>query len=358
MRRSNRILYCILALLLIAGALVSCQKNPSPLETVELKPLYWPVGVPLPDANEFLVENDGTVSAHFAQTPHFHDVGVYDLAIILTDQVGNELERTVQFTLMVDDIPPVLSGVKDISAYIGKPVAYKSGVTVTDNSSCAIDLQIDSSKVDLFTLGFYPVTYTATDAAGNKTVVEVDVYVYDYEVTPALLNEKLDPVIDRIISDGMTKEEQCRAVYRYVYNNIKYVSTSNKSDWMRAAYLGLDEGQGDCFTYYALSKAFLDRLGIENMCIQRSAQASASMKETHFWNYVNIGDSENPQWYHFDTTHLRDGVYSGKLVLITEQQLQHYNHMIRNDGGLFYDYDHTGYPRSADRVINNSIILP
>ena len=360
MQNRKRALCLLLALILVMGMLASCGKDTSMLEALELRSLCWAVGAPLPDASAFVPNMPAGVSARFAQNYQFHDVGVYDLMIILSNENGAEVSRNVQFTLLVDNTPPVLEGVKDIGTYLSASISYKKNVTVRDNCDGEIDLQIDTSRVNLFAVGSYPVVYTATDLAGNRTIVEIKVNVYEYEITEEMLYARLDPIISQIITPQMTKEEQCRAVYRYVFNSVAYISTSDKTDWIRSAYFGLEDGEGDCYTYYALSKAFLDRLGIENMCIQRSASASAQLGETHYWNYVNIGSSEAPQWYHFDTTHLNDRNYTGKLDLITEEQLQRYNNFLRPSAerGAFYDYDHTGYPISASRIITNSIQIP
>ena len=357
MKHRGRSFCLLLSLFIIISAFAACSKDTSMLESVQTQPLYWPVGVPLPEASAFLVNKPYGIQARYAQNNQFNNVGIYSLEIILSDENGAELNKTVQFTLLEDTIPPVLNGVKDIGAYIGKPISYKNGITVTDNCSCPVDLQVDSSKVDLYKVGSYPITYTATDAAGNQTVAHAKVHVYDFEITTEMLNAKLDPIISRIITPNMTTEDKCLAIYYYVYDNIRYVSTSDKSDWVRAAYLGLDEGQGDCYTYFALSKAFFERLGIQNMEIQRSADANKILGETHFWNYVNVGDAQNPRWYHFDATHLRDTNFTRKLWLITEQQLMYCNRNFRDSKirDYFYQYDKTGYPSSATTTINSFI---
>ena len=173
--------------------------------------------------------------------------------------------------MLVDSTPPTISGVKEISASLGKSVSYKSGITVSDNCSADVTFSVDNSQADLSKEGSYPIIYIAVDAVGNKTEVETTLHVYKTEITQDMLYKKLDQVISQIITSDMDREEQCRAIYRYVYQHVKYVSDSDKSDWVRAAFRGIDEGQGDCYTYSALSKAFFERLGIENMCIQRTS---------------------------------------------------------------------------------------
>ena len=66
---------------------------------------------------------------------------------------------------------------------------------------------------------------------------------------------------------------------------------SDKSDWKTGAYTGLTAGRGDCFTYYAVSRALLTALGIDNLAVER-----VGGETRHFWNLVNCGDG----WYHFD----------------------------------------------------------
>lgn len=344
MKRANRIWIGLLVIILTVGSFSACSEKID-LNEIEVIDLTCAVGAPLPDPSDFVMNLPDGVTVRYAKEYRFDAVGSYTLKLVLSDEKGNELKKTVRFTLIIDDVPPTISGAKDISVSIGDGISYKSGVTVSDNLAGAT-LTVDSSNVDLTKEGRYVVRYVATDVAGNVTTVEKSVYVYEKRVTLEMLNEKLDAIIDTIITPDMTKEEKCRRIYYYVYDNVSYVSISDKADWVRAAYDGLSDRQGDCFTYYALSKAFFERLGIENMCIQRTAEASQSLGETHFWNYVNIGDAQNPQWYHFDTTHLNDAAYTRRLVLITEAQLQRYNNS-RKDGGNFYRYDRTGYPVSA-----------
>lgn len=349
MKICRNILVCLLAIVLSIGSFASCS-NKVDLEELAVMPLSWAVGAPLPQASEFIRDLPEDVEVRFAEEYQFQTAGVYNLKLILSYR-GREIERTAQFYLRLDDTPPTISGVKDISVYIGNGVSYKNGVTVTDDCGGELTLTVDSSEVDLSREGEYIVYYLASDAVGNTATAKAKVYVYRLEVSEQQLNEKLDPVINSIITPGMSKEAQCRAIYHYVFNKIHYTSDAEKGDPIRAAYLGLDKGVGDCYTYFALAKAFFDRLGIENMEIQRTSAASNAMGETHYWNYVNIGDSANPQWYHFDSTHLRDATYNGKLTLVTEEQLQYYNKQIREDHGNFYAYDQTGYPASATKKI-------
>ena len=255
----------------------------------------------------------------------------------------------------LDEEPPEIVGAKDLSALVGDGVSYRSGVTVRDNCDGAVTLTVDSSQVDNTTEGSYPVIYTATDAAGNASVVEIRVYFYLEQVTEAMLYTEIDRIIAERIPSYLSREQQVREVYDYVYYHISYSDSSDKSDWVRAAYEGIRTGQGDCYTYFALSKAFFARLGIENMDIQRTA---GIVEERHYWNFVNVGTTQNPLWYHYDATRLSGIQHSG--CLLTDLQVQAYTKQrVDSDGqgNYFYVYDTTKYPESAATIITDTPAL-
>ena len=262
---------------------------------------------------------------------------------------GKESEHEVQFSLILDEEAPEILGAKDLSALVGDGVSYRNGVTVCDNCDGELTLTVDSSQVDNTTEGNYPVIYTATDAAGNKTVLEIRVYFYLEKVTEEMLFAEIDGILEERIPSYLSREEQVREVYDYVYYHVSYNDSSDKSDWVRAAYEGIRTGQGDCYTYFALSKAFFVRLGIENMDIQRT---TGIVEERHYWNLVNIGTEESPLWYHYDATRLSGIQHSG--CLLTDQQVRAYTKQRVNSegqGDYFYVYDSTQYPESASKII-------
>ena len=79
----------------------------------------------------------------------------------------------------------------------------------------------------------------------------------------------MSDVLDGIVTADMTRMEQARAVFDYVHDNIYYTGSSDKSDWEAGAYAGLTTGKGDCFTYYAVSRALLPVLEIDNLPVER-----------------------------------------------------------------------------------------
>jgi hypothetical protein len=168
-----------------------------------------------------------------------------------------------------------------------------------------------------------------------------------------MLNEELDRVIAQRIPTSASKEVQIREVYDYVYYHVKYTGSSDKSDWIRAAYEGLRSGTGDCYTYFALSKAFFNRLGIENMDIKRT---EGIVDERHYWNFVNIGTDKDPKWYHFDACRI-NGERDTLGQLMTDAQIDAFSKHRKDKNGVsdyFYAYDRTGYPATEQTVITTT----
>ncbi len=351
MHKLYRSIALILTLALLCGAFCACRDGESDKpETLQWKDLTWAVGAPLPEAKDFLqvLPTDCTVA--FAEPYAFDALGVHAVSVIVTKPDGKEIRQTVRLTLIEDTQAPTLTGVKDLSVCVGDGVSYRTGVSVADNCDNPVTLTVDSSAVDTAREGSYPVSYTATDGAGNSTEITVTVYVYREAVTKEMLWELIDPLIAQKIPASGTKELKARAVYDYVYYHIAYTDSSDKNDWVRAAYEGLRTGKGDCFTYFALSKAFFERMGIPNMDIQRT---EGIVTERHYWNLVNIGSEGAPSWYHFDACRIR-GELPSLGCLMTDAQLDAYSAWKTDANGVsnyFYAYNRAAYPATDVTVI-------
>ena len=344
--------FCLTTFILL-GCMSSCvqlEEN----DPIQWQDLVWAVGAPLPSAEDFAKDLPEGVEVSFAQEYQFPQLGEYSLELIVTGASRKKEKVNVKLTLTSDHQPPAILGIKDIVSYVGEGISYRTGVTVEDNCHGGLRLDVDSSAVNIHEAGVYPVIYTATDHVGNVTTDTVNVYIYEFVVTEEMLNEELDRVIAQRIPTTASKEAQVWEVYDYVYYHVQYTGDSDKSDWIRAAYEGLRTGTGDCYTYFALAKAFFNRLGIENMDIHRT---EGIVDERHYWNFVNIGgQGEDARWYHFDATPLQGGTHSG--CLLTDRQVAYYNAIRTNEDGVsgyFYAYDPSGYPVSDSRVINHTL---
>ena len=322
-------------------------------QTVELKNLTWAVGAPLPEASDFVLSLPEGASVAFAQEYSYPSLGSYPVELIVTGARGKQTRHTATLTLVMDNEPPKLIGAADISVYVGDGVSYRSGISIADNCDGEVRLEIDSKGVNTDVAGCYDVTYTATDAAGNVTLSTYKVYVYAERITEEMLWVEIDRLIEENVSRGNTTEQTVREVYTYVYYAIAYTDSSDKSDWVRAAYDGIRTGKGDCFTYFALSKAFFVRLGIENLDVHRT---EGIVTERHYWNLVNVGSSESPRWYHFDACRIR-GIYPPFGCLLTDAQIDAFSRYKVDGNGVsnyFYAYDRASYPATDATIITKT----
>ena len=282
------------------------------------------------------VEDVIDISAYkvsFAQEPDFDTPGYQEVTVIIEDYYGNKTEVKSLLNVMLDTEPPIFYGIKDQTVYEGDTVSYRKGVSVKDNKDTDVKFQIDSSQVNLNKVGTYKVYYTAEDSSGNKTKESATITVEPLSITDEMLYSKVDPILDKITEEGMTKREIAYEIYKWVKANVGYSGSSDKSDWRKEAYRGIVNGVGDCFTYYAVSEAFLTRAGIDNMRVTR-----VGGRTQHFWNLINCGDG----WYHFDTCPNKDKM---PTFMLTDAEVEEYT---KKRGNNYYNFDKSLYPRTPE----------
>lgn len=198
----------------------------------------------------------------------------------------------------LDTVPPVISGMQNLTVEVGGTVSYRTGVTAVDDVDGAVSLSIDTSYVDLTTPGEYPVVYSAVDAAGNLTEEVVLLTVVEPEPTPApdpaedQVYAMIDEILPTIINDSMTARQKAEAIYNYIVYHMWYTITQSNG-WADAALYALKNQKGDCTHYWALSKAMLTRAGIPTVDVQR-----INGNSEHFWVLADVGDEAG--YYHFD----------------------------------------------------------
>ena len=319
-------------------------------------------GGPIPAAIDFFrdVKDASEYTAKFKNTVDLTELGTYEVQLELFDAYDNKRNYETVVNVIIDTEPPTIKAPSAITGYVGEGVAYLKDVEALDNCY-GVTISVDSSAVDTSRAGTYMVKYTATDAAGLTTTLTLTVNILQERVTEEQLMAKIEVLAGELgITKSMSKEEQVRRIFGYVNSprasagaaNIVFTNSSNtdRSDWMREAYLTIDRGEGDCYSYFAVSKAFFHYFGIANHDIQRSAGVT-TQTGTHFWSMVNIGTDKNPQWYYYDATRLAKPHSTGSGCLFTEAQLEDYNNNV-NSG--FLTFNHAGYPSAATTVINKN----
>lgn len=273
------------------------------------------------------------VIASYKGIPDFTVLGEQTVDIVLKDECGNQTELTAMLTVKEDTEAPVISGVRDKTFFIGESLSYRKGVSATDNKDEKVELQIDSSSVNLKREGSYKVKYTATDSVGNVATKTAIITVKRFIVTDETLNKLADGILEDITTETMTKREVAYAIYKWIKGHISYTGSSDKSDWKAEAYRGIKNGIGDCYTYYAVSEAILTRAEIDNMLVTR-----VGGKTKHFWNLINCGDG----WYHFDTCPNKDKM---QTFMLTDAEVEEYTEYRGNN---YYNFDHSLYPATPE----------
>lgn len=268
-------------------------------------------------------DNSQNITYEFVNDIDTMTPGTVTVEVCASDESGNSSVQKTEMTILEDMEAPAFRGLADRVVFIGDSFSYRNGVSVSDNSGVELMYDIEASSVNLSEEGTYTVTYTATDCAGNEAVASILLTVKTHEYTLEQVNELADGILAKIITDDMSSYEKCDAIYKWVRRNIGYISHSDKEDYLKSAYEGFVRKQGDCYTYFAVSKVLLTQAGIENRDIEK-----IPAKSRHYWNLVNIGDG----WYHFDTTPRTSG---GEFFMLTDEQLMSYSSI--HSGSHNYD---------------------
>lgn len=253
---------------------------------------------PEPQTFVSAVEDVTDVTVSYETEPDLTKNGDQTVSLILTDTSGNTSRVEATLTVELDVTPPQIHGVQSFLVYQGDTVAYRAGVTVTDDRDSAPVLSVDASGVDLSRPGEYTVLYHAADASGNASSVETTVTVREKKpgyVSLELIYAEVDKTLDGILTDGMTKRQMARAIYDWVRRECVYVNHSDKSDYLQGAYVMLTERKGDCFNYFAVCKLMFERLGIETLDVRKVK--NYPLDSDHYWLLVSL-DGES--FYHFD----------------------------------------------------------
>ena len=284
--------------------------------TLKLRDLETEKGV-LPSPEDFVAScSDNTdVTFAFDKTPSVDKVGTYNVTIVATDEGGNTAKSTAKLKVITDTTPPVISGVKNLSAYEGDTISYRSGVTAYDETDGTVIVYVNSKNVNTSVAGTYTVTYTAYDTSGNAATASAKVTIKP--VTQSTLDSLADEILSVIITGSMTEREKAKAIYDWCCENLKYSTVTSylMGYYYKAAYSGYKLHYGNCYTYYAVARSLLTRAGITNMMIQRN-----STTNPHYWNLVKIDGN----WYHFDTC-LQPVPNNDGCFLLTDAEVAYYS---------------------------------
>jgi hypothetical protein len=312
----------------------------------------------IPAASDFIsnINDKSRVSISYETEPTFTSSETVNVNIVLTDAFGNKTVYSTYFTVMSDTESPIIVKAPDaLESDAGGTIIWRASVEATDDSG-QVELSLDTAGANLDAPGKYTVYIVAKDGAGNETRRAVMLTVHDAGVTEDMLNATIAKIEkDMLITSKMNAEEKVYAVFRYVYDTMKYSNTSKHIDWRKEAYEALEGAYtGDCFTYCAVSYAILRYLCFDAHIVERAESAKIEGTGTHFWVLVNIGTQASPSWYHFDATPQRSP-YNLPTYLMTNSQLEAYTRWRNADYKLenYYTYDVEKFPEVSKRPLVN-----
>ena len=259
------------------------------------------------------VTDRSEVKLRFAGQPDFFLRGTQTVTVIITDAGGNETEIRAVLKISGEAVTPIIIGAQDIEVERYGAVAYRAGVKAYDAQGNELDLHVDSSGVDTNFPGEYSVKYSAVDSLGQT--VEVTVKLTVLPVGEDKVAALADPILASIIREDMTDTQKAKAIHTWVNTNIAYSNEGEKEDILDGAYNGLTLRSGDCYTYFALSKYLLSRVGIEGIDLERIPGTDM----THYWMLLDLGEG----WRHYDTTRVkRADARPNNGFMMTESQAQ------------------------------------
>ncbi len=287
-------------------AMVTVEDTVAPLLTLKGGPFHTRHEY----APEELVDAEDVTGAalSFVQAPDPGSDQPQTFTVRAVDAAGNEATASFPLTLAVDRTSPVLYGVVNRTGYVNEPIAYLAEAYAEDDVDGRVDVTVES-EVILSRKGKYTVTYTAADKSGNTAVKTCTYTLVEPTVTDEQVRRMSRSILDQILTPDMVTAEKLKAVFDYVRGRVRYTGSSNKNDWRQEAVRGYEDGRGDCFTVYSLTRALLDQLQVPYMSVTPKSSASR-----HYWVIVNIGTG----WYHYDP--LITSVHKHRCFMWTNQQ--------------------------------------
>lgn len=163
---------------------------------------------------------------------------------------------------------------------------------------------------------------TLYDDNGEITIKLTKTYS-DEEI--AIINDKLNTMLNSLITDNMSTKDKLLAIHDYIINNTKYDTEKNNNGSSKyhsnTAYGVFLEGYATCNGYADAYALALDRLGIKNYKVSSS---------THIWNAVYY----NNEWLHIDLTWDDPVSSDGKDYLYHKYFLVNTEQMKKEDGDL------------------------
>lgn len=259
---------------------------------------------------KFVSDLSGEVTIRYAEPlPDFELAEIQMVTIEAVDSSGNVRTEKATLEVIADAAAPVFSGLTNLTVEKNAKPDYTAGVSAYDENDGAVPFTYDASKVNTAQAGYYYVTYTAVDRAGNRATVRRKITVsHDAADTAALVAS---------ISAKLSNDPE--AIRDYVRSSIGYSTNWGGSD---PVWYGFKNKTGNCYVHALCLQALLREKGY-------SSQLIWVTDKTHYWLLINLGGS----WKHIDAT---PSSLHGRYSLMSDAQ--------RLETLSGRDWDHSAWP--------------
>lgn len=114
-------------------------------------------------------------------------------------------------------------------------------------------------------------------------------------------SQKVDEIINDIITPNMNDKDKIQAICLYVLNNVEYDITQTLESNQTPLTCVLEDGKGVCASYAYLTNTLLNKAGIKSFEITN---------DSHGWNVVKLDN----KYYYIDTTNMDDSAFYNFLL--------------------------------------------
>lgn len=302
--------------------------------TAVMMPVVLPMGQQ-PKADDFVREifDASPISeVAFVTPPYMFTPGEQKIQIFISDIFGNYAIYDAYLYILPGTVPPVITGVYDLSVQVGSSIMFRRGVEAKDAFDRNITFNVDDSELDLGEPGVYQVRYIATCSSGLTTTVYAYVTVLNVDVE--WVRYTVDNFVANITNPNMTQVQKARAIFNWVNANVSFVATINHRNIYEGAYQALRHRRGDCYTFQAVTQMMLTSAGIPNYVVSRVGGTTS-----HYWLIINPDDLG---WHHLDPTPVYRYVapYVNRFMF-TASDARRFTNIIQNHTGVrnYYTYD-------------------
>lgn len=134
---------------------------------LEIHPLTIYLHENLPTVEQFVTKCEDLSHCSYQELSLEKKVGTQNVAIVATDDHGNQTIQQTTLTILEPNDEIVFKGLTLLTIQQGNSVNLKTGVHAISKLFGELDFSVDDSKVNYQQPGTYDITYTASNSFGN-----------------------------------------------------------------------------------------------------------------------------------------------------------------------------------------------